>query len=417
MDRPPELAAILDSSVFEKSPTLRKLLIYLWAHREDDINEYAIATEALGRKSDFEPRSDATVRVLISRLRQRLKQFYETDGATLPHRIVIPVGSHQIQLLEMSPIEASEPGKIPVPSEQKDLQEIHALSKRLVERKRLLQFQTILICILLGACLWLLRERNHALELATQNSAKKLSAFWSGFLSNGHSTRIVAPTPVFFGWNRSLLVRDVNVNDFEKLPASPALTVLAQKFGKPVLSQQYVAASDAIASLRLAQFLDQKESHLSMSTTAESPIDTLDRENLILTGTPRTLAPFQSILDRLSFWVDAEMGEVADRRSGVNSPRRFKGAQQSSLRMTTPGIIASVPGSPNGTHVLILVTTYYTSALVSYLTSEAGLHEIQEAQKAHGNCPYFEAVVLSEINGTTELRSKLVEFRPYNSKL
>ena len=84
--------------------------------------------------------------------------------------------------------------------------------------------------------------------------------------------------------------------------------------------------------------------------------------------------------------------------------------------MTTPGIIACLPGGTQGTHVLILVTTYYTSALVSYLTSERGLSELQAAQRAHGNALFFEAIVLSEINGTTDLRSHLIEFRPISGK-
>jgi hypothetical protein len=402
-----ELADVLASRAFEKAPTLRKLLIYLWEQRSGEVNEYSIATEALGRKSDFEPRVDATVRVLVSRLRLRLKEFYESDGAELATRIVIPVGSHQIQVVEApkQPVDdGPDPEMLPI------------LLQRSVRNRKLILAQAIALCILVLICIGLVVERNRAVEAERVGRTTNLPVFWRHFLENGKSTRIIVPTPVFFGWGTGILVRDVNVNDFAGLDGSPALQTVVRAWGKPVLAQQYVAASDALASLRLDQYLDPHGSHLTISTTAESPVDTLDHENLIVAGTPRTLAPFQMVLNRLSFKVDADKGEVVDLHPTSGSPGKYETVHQSLVSMTTPGIIACLPGGTQGTHVLILVTTYYTSALVSYLTSERGLSELQAAQRAHGNAPFFEAIVLSEINGTTDLRSHLIEFRPISGK-
>jgi hypothetical protein len=50
---------------------------------ERKISEYAVATDALGRRIDFDPKTDASVRVQISRLRRKLKDFYETEGAPM----------------------------------------------------------------------------------------------------------------------------------------------------------------------------------------------------------------------------------------------------------------------------------------------------------------------------------------------
>ena len=403
-----ELEDVLASDAFKKAPTLRKLLIYLWEQRHGEVNEYAIATEGLGRRADFEPRLDATVRVLVSRLRLRLKEFYESDGAALPTRIVIPVGSHLVQVVEApkQPIEDGPDPELLLP----------LVLQRVARNRRFILAQAIAIGVLVFAFLGLVLERNRAVASAREGRIGNLSVFWRDFLENGKNTRIIVPTPVFFGWGTGVLVRDVNVNDFSKVQDSPSLQTAVREWGQPRLSQQYVAASDAFASLRLDQYLDTHGSHLSISTTADSPVDTLDRENLIVTGTPRTLAPFQAVLSRLSFQVDAEKGEIVERHPTSGAPRKFETVQQSSMRMTTPGIIACLPGGTQGTHILILVTSYYTSALVSYLTSESGLSELQAAQQAHGNTSYFEAVIMSEINGTTDLRSHLVEFRPISGK-
>ena len=56
---------VADSETFQSAPTMRALLVYLWAHQGEQVSEYAIATEALGRSPDFDPKSDSTVRVHI----------------------------------------------------------------------------------------------------------------------------------------------------------------------------------------------------------------------------------------------------------------------------------------------------------------------------------------------------------------
>jgi hypothetical protein len=402
-----ELEDVLASPSFKRAPTLRRLLIYLWEQRDSEVGEYAIATEALGRKADFEPREDATVRVLVSRLRVRLKDFYESDGAALPTRIVIPVGSHQVQVVE-APKPQVELGPNP--------ELLPLVLQREARNRKFILAQAIAIVVLILACIGVALERNRAVKSALEGRTNNLPVFWHDFLENGKSTRIVVPTPVFFGWPNGVFARDVNVNDFARLQDSPSLKTMAREWGSPTLSQQYIPASDALASLRLEQYLDSRGLHLSISTTAESPVDTLDRENLIVAGTPRTLAPFQAVLNRLTFQMDAGNEVVVDRSSVSGVPHKFETVRQSSLRITTPGIIACLPGSTQGTRVLIFVTTYYTSALVSYLTSESGLSELEAAQRAHGNTPYFETVILSEMNGTTDLRSHLVEFRPISGK-
>src|ERR1700712_1259986 len=85
------LARMLASPQFARAETQRRLLSYFWEHRHDTISEYGIATDALGRNSNFDSNSDASVRVHISRLRRKLKDYYvETGEAEL---LSIPIGT------------------------------------------------------------------------------------------------------------------------------------------------------------------------------------------------------------------------------------------------------------------------------------------------------------------------------------
>ena len=94
---------VAQSSLFLRAETLRKLLLYLWAHRTEEISEYAVATEALGRRSDFDPKIDASARVQISRLRRKLKDFYETESPGDGYILHIPMGTHVLTITEGTP--------------------------------------------------------------------------------------------------------------------------------------------------------------------------------------------------------------------------------------------------------------------------------------------------------------------------
>ena len=400
----PELEHVLSSRAFEKTPTLRKLLIYLWDHRDENISEYAIATEAVGRRADFEPRFDATVRVLVSRLRQRLKEFYDTEGSHLPTQIVIPLGAHQVQIVSVG----SEIASPPLEGVQSDV----TLQPN-VSIRGIAWIELVIILILIFSNGWTLWLRNRQQQESKRVQESRLPDFWRQFLGNGKSTQVIVPNPVFFSWENGLTARDKMVNDFSEIGDSPVLRDLEHRFGPPTLSQQYVSSPDALASLRLDRYLDPDGTRMRFSTTADVSASDLDHENIIILGTPNTLAPLRNILDRLSFRVDVPTRSVIDRRSTAGMPSKFETVQQSATRITTPGIIASLPGGAGTNHVLVLITTQYTSALVSYLTSDIGLQELRKAQAASGNHPYFEAVIVSDIEDTTALRGKLVEFRPY----
>src|SRR5215471_17813709 len=63
------------------------------------VSEYEIAIEALGRRSDFDPTHDSIVRVEAHRVRKRLKEYYEAEGAAHPVRIVLPAGQYTPQFV------------------------------------------------------------------------------------------------------------------------------------------------------------------------------------------------------------------------------------------------------------------------------------------------------------------------------
>src|SRR5215470_2590641 len=95
-DEKAELEAVLASSLFVRTPSLANLLSYLcqkyFQGEADLLKEYTIGVEAFGRAPDFDKKEDSIVRVEIRRLREKLRQYYETEGADHPIRLTIPAG-------------------------------------------------------------------------------------------------------------------------------------------------------------------------------------------------------------------------------------------------------------------------------------------------------------------------------------
>jgi hypothetical protein len=82
-----------------RSPRLSRLLRYmgekLFSGEVDQLSEYNIATEVLGRsKTVFNAGEDAIARVETHRLRKRLAEFYESEGRNHPIQVTLPAGTY-----------------------------------------------------------------------------------------------------------------------------------------------------------------------------------------------------------------------------------------------------------------------------------------------------------------------------------
>jgi Malectin domain len=93
-----EVEAVLQSGALRRAPGLEQLFIYLTnMHFEgtaDELKEYTVAVGAFGRPADFDQKRDSIVRVQAHRLRERLADFYENEGANHGIQITIPNGQY-----------------------------------------------------------------------------------------------------------------------------------------------------------------------------------------------------------------------------------------------------------------------------------------------------------------------------------
>jgi hypothetical protein len=101
------LYAVLTSGPFENNPRLANLLSYICErHFEGDtgaIKEYSIATDVFGRPQSFDQATDSIVRVEAFRLRKKLREFYEGEGADQPIEIVVATGHYRPEFMDRIP--------------------------------------------------------------------------------------------------------------------------------------------------------------------------------------------------------------------------------------------------------------------------------------------------------------------------
>jgi beta-glucanase (GH16 family) len=100
-----ELKRVLTHSEFSRSTNLVRFLSYIcnkyFEGQTDDIREYSIAVEALGRReSNFDSHVDPIVRVTARSLRKKLRELYKTDWRDHPLQIVLPLGHYVPQFLQ-----------------------------------------------------------------------------------------------------------------------------------------------------------------------------------------------------------------------------------------------------------------------------------------------------------------------------
>ena len=112
------LERLLASETFGRSERARKLIRYLvereQAGEADRLKGFSIAMDVFGKDGDFDPSTDAVVRVQAGRLRELLQQYFANEGIAEPVRIAIPRGGY-VPAYELNAIRLPEVAK---PSEQ-----------------------------------------------------------------------------------------------------------------------------------------------------------------------------------------------------------------------------------------------------------------------------------------------------------
>lgn len=108
-----QIQRIIASKAFKTSEVHRNLLTYLadksLAGEAQNLKEYTVGLDVFGKPSSYDPRQESVVRMHVGRLRQKLAEYYRSDGADDPIIVDLPKGGFAVTF-EMRPAPALPDG-------------------------------------------------------------------------------------------------------------------------------------------------------------------------------------------------------------------------------------------------------------------------------------------------------------------
>lgn len=350
-----ELARVLDSDAFHSSKRCREFLQFIVVRklegRDDLLKERTIGVELFGRSPDYEPNSDAIVRVRATEVRKRLTQYYDHAGGPSTVRIELPPGSYLPEFRwepVESPITGSAPGK-----------------KRSIWRL-VLVLGLIMTTALFGLWQW----RVHRTGV--------LEEFWREALSSPKPVLICLRQPVVYHIRYRVHEGYLKNNPPGNFP-SPY--VLPLKPGDVIASDivpvpdQYVSIGCARAASRVTALMAARKKLSQMRSGDDfSFVDLKDFPTVMVGAVPHDWT--EKLTNSLPFILVQENGLRGIReRDGQRRTWWVKGLQPDGKTNEDYAVVTRLVASQTSELLVALagVTQYGTDAASEFLTSEAAL--------------------------------------------
>src|ERR1035438_7757868 len=285
-----QVERILQSKVFRASEVLRHLFGYL-AEKSldgtaDSLKEYTIGLDALGKPASFDPRQESVVRMHTARLRQKLAEYYRTEGVDDPIIVDMPKGGFRVTFEPRRPVAISLPPPMPAPIPV-EIRE----PARGWRRREIVLVSALVIAV---GCALFFMTRLRSVEQADGASSSGTSAnwtpalreLWEPLLSSGRRLVVCVATPLFVKLPGFGVVREPSINDWDDVPASKRLSSLegALQAGMSEPSYSYTEAGTATGAFVLGQFLAPRK-HGVVITRANVPSwPEIAEDNVIFPG-------------------------------------------------------------------------------------------------------------------------------------
>ncbi len=178
-----EVQAVFQSGLFDKAPRLGKFFLYIcdryFEGNADQIKEYSIAVEALGRSENFDSKRDSIVRVEAHRLRKRLDEYYKGSGADHPVHILIPNGQYRPHFVsrDHDALAAASPASLLSRAPESSAAELTAIIEPAPRSSRSWIILTAFVVVALGAGVWAFLWRS-------PKPTAKPAEVWSGAVTD-----------------------------------------------------------------------------------------------------------------------------------------------------------------------------------------------------------------------------------------
>jgi hypothetical protein len=415
LERERALARVLNSSAFSGSNALQQILKFIveksLAGSVDEIKEFTIATQGLGRPQDFDPKADNIVRAQMHRLRQKLEEYYSQEGAGDAVRILVPSG-HYIPEFQSTP-SADPPtqSREPIPP-LKSEQPFGAPDRKLPSA---LPWGLVALLLVVVVIMGVRLSRTPA-SSAISSSAKEpppssLAPLWKPFIS--------PKVPVIIVYSNSLFLADdyLDLYRFSRssshsLPVGTRVRSLVglERFSPIHPSAEslyywdlYTGIGEVVATGKIASLLATENQDFSVERSGLISYDNIRNSNAIFIGASAE----DPILAQLPVEADLDFAgpdssfHLVDHHPVAGRPDKYRLSrdQKTGEFRTDYALISLLPGVTPDRHIMVLggITTLGTQAAAEFATSPAHMAVLEKMRgDSHGNparSPYFQALL------------------------
>jgi hypothetical protein len=407
---------VLHSAAFSRSDSSRLLLKFIveksLSGDFDSLKEYTIATEALGRAPDFDPKADSIVRIQVQRLRKRLEEYYSDEGRDDPVRIVIPSG-HYIPEFRTYP-EPGPPKKIDEPLVPPSPDRPLVATGRELSHRSLIAVVVVLVGAVVIVGLYLSRAFGLKASAKPSSLPSSLVPLWQVFVPPNAPPLIVYSNATFLTDDYGDVYR-VFLSSAHPLPSGakiPSLSGLENI--PPVLPRTadlryfdlYTGTGEVVAAVKIARLLGAEKQDVSVERSGLVSYDNIRAGNVIFLGSSAEDAVLEKLPIDAELVFDLSQGAVIrDRGSGPGPPHSYQLGrdQKTGEYQTDYALISLLPSVDPGRYVLVLagITTLGTQAAAEFATSPAQMATLENMRGASrgpaGRSPYFQSLLEVQI--------------------
>jgi hypothetical protein len=399
-----QVERLANSGVLHGSESLCKLLRYLANHTLEHpgtpLKEYQIATEVFGRRPDFDPQIDSTIRVQAGRLRAKLAEYYAANGSDDPILVELPKGSYTLQFHHRAPL-------------GKEGSNGHALGQASTSQSaRRWLIATVALSILLVVALAVIAALIHS-SRGTQTALAggpdpippEFQALWKPFLSAPREPWLIFSNAGFVG-----------------RPETGMRYYNSSRDSGSLVWDHYTGVGEVLAVHDLDQVFETLHRRIRVKRGSLFSLDDLKDNDLIFLGSPSENLTLMEIpsTDELVF---RRVGEgprkgdlsIVNVHPLHNEARSFLASPSSSPLAEDYAVIGLISGLRPARSVMILAgtTTFGTQGAVEYVCNQDSLrYLLSRLQRSNtGEVEPFEALLHVKVTRGVPVDTELLLVR------
>jgi hypothetical protein len=413
---------IVASPAFIRSPRLCSLLMHVCElaleGRADEINEQSIGEALFERAPNYDPSIDGIVRSHASRLRQRLEQYFNEEGAHETMRLSIPKGGYTPLFETHAELVPELTSALSAPllcsaAQPSAVSSDPAASDRFRHLFWAIGIALVAACILI---VYLLLRVHSAHSVAF--SAPK-NPLWSALFGPDRSTLIVASDT---GLTSLQTLTGANVNLAEylsgdyRIHVAPAVGTTPE-IAKVIASRRYTSIVDLDIVTKLYQIPGLALNRIQLRYARDLRPNDLKNRPVILLGSKEGTPWVQLFEDKMNFvFIHDHQNQrflVLNRLPRSNELSRYEADLTGSVHRVY-GLIALQPNIGGSGSVLILEGTSMagTESAADFVFDDSRLLPfLAKIRQKNGSLPYFELLLQSNNMNGSASGSEILAYR------